>query len=100
MPLTAEASLAVDMRLHALGVPLYLVADVPDGNDGAQTFHRLLVAQDTGGAIRGAVRGDVYWGAGARAEAIAGQMKARGLLFVLLPKPLAAKLGAGKDFHP
>ncbi len=100
VPLTAEASLAVDMRLHALGVPLYLVADVPDGNDGAQTFHRLLVAQDTGGAIRGAVRGDVYWGAGARAEAIAGQMKARGLLFVLLPKPLAAKLGAGKDFHP
>ncbi|MBI1329010.1 MAG: murein transglycosylase [Alphaproteobacteria bacterium] len=99
VPLTAEASLAVDQRMHALGTPVYLVADVPNG-DGEEPFHRLLVAQDTGGAIRGAVRGDVYWGAGARAETIAGKMKARGTLFVLLPKPVAAALGSGKTYSP
>jgi membrane-bound lytic murein transglycosylase A len=44
-----------------------------------------------GGAIRGPVRGDIYWGYGSRAESIAGRMKSTGKLYVLLPKPLAAR---------
>jgi membrane-bound lytic murein transglycosylase A len=51
-----------------------------------------LVAQDTGGAIRGPVRGDVYWGAGAKAESVAGRMAHKGQLYVLLPKSVAPKL--------
>jgi membrane-bound lytic murein transglycosylase A len=51
-----------------------------------------MVAQDTGGAIRGAVRGDVFWGAGAQAENIAGRMKHPGRTWLLLPKAVAAKL--------
>ncbi|HUP22972.1 MAG TPA: murein transglycosylase A [Thermoanaerobaculia bacterium] len=55
-------------------------------------FRRLLIAQDTGGAIRGPVRGDVFWGAGERAEAIAGRMRSEGRLWVLLPRALATRL--------
>lgn len=92
--LTPLGSLAVDMRLHALGVPFYVAADGPD------PVHGLMVAQDTGGAIRGAVRGDIFFGFGAQAEARAGAMKAPGRLFVLLPHAVAAKIGAEKDFGP
>ena len=52
-------------------------------------LRRLMVAQDTGGAIKGVVRGDVFWGAGEPAEAIAGRMKGRGSIALLLPKALA-----------
>jgi membrane-bound lytic murein transglycosylase A len=92
--LTPLGSLAVDLRIHALGVPFYVAADGPD------PVHAVLVAQDTGGAIRGAVRGDIFFGFGAEAERRAGAMKAPGRLFVLLPNELAAKIGAGKDFGP
>jgi membrane-bound lytic murein transglycosylase A len=76
--LTPGRSLAVDRRFVPLGVPVFL-----DAGDGIQ---RLMVAQDTGGAISGPVRGDVFWGTGAEAEARAGPMKARGRYFLLLPK--------------
>jgi len=52
----------------------------------AKGINRLMIAQDTGGAIRGPVRGDVFWGYGAQAEFHAGQMKADGQYWVLLPK--------------
>lgn len=96
VPLTPEASLAVDLRFHGLGAPMWIDANAPaDATDAADVpFHRLVVAQDTGGAIRGPVRGDVYWGANARAESIAGRMAHKGKLFVLLPKPAAARLAA------
>jgi membrane-bound lytic murein transglycosylase A len=92
VPLIPEASLAVDLKFHALGAPMWVEANAP--SDGGQDvpFRRLVVAQDTGGAIRGPVRGDVYWGAGARAENVAGRMAHRGRLFVLLPKSVAARL--------
>lgn len=90
--LTPEASLAVDLRFHGLGAPMWIDATAPDGSGGNALFRRLLIAQDTGGAIRGPVRGDVYWGAGPRAAEIAGRMAHRGRLFVLLPKPVAARL--------
>jgi membrane-bound lytic murein transglycosylase A len=94
VPLTAGASLAVDNTLHALGVPVFLSATAPDPDSSQPelTFNRLLVAQDMGGAIRGPVRGDVFWGFGPQAESIAGRMKSTGKLYVLLPKPVAARV--------
>jgi membrane-bound lytic murein transglycosylase A len=94
VPLSAEASLAVDTRFHGLGAPMWIEAHAPAADAGKpdDDFRRLVIAQDTGGAIRGPVRGDVYWGAGKTAETIAGHMAHKGKLFVLLPKPVAAKL--------
>ncbi|MGQ0740742.1 MAG: murein transglycosylase A [Alphaproteobacteria bacterium] len=99
--LTPEASLAVDRRYHPLGVPVWVETVAPDpaaGNRERQ-FNRLLVAQDTGGAIKGAVRGDVFWGFGDLAAEIAGQMKSHGSLTVLLPKEIASRLGEGATFR-
>jgi membrane-bound lytic murein transglycosylase A len=100
VPLTPEASLAVDLTLHALGVPVWLETTVPDP-DPAQpdrTFERLMVMQDTGGAIRGPIRGDVYWGYSQDAESIAGRMRSEGRMTVLLPKAIAARLGPVVEF--
>jgi membrane-bound lytic murein transglycosylase A len=85
VPLTAGRSLAVDKRYVPLGTPVWLdtIAPWPEGEG---PLRRLLVAQDTGGAIRGPVRGDVFWGTGDRAEAIAGRMRSQGSYVVLLPK--------------
>ena len=96
VPLTPAASLAVDQHIHALGTPVYIAAVRPDAdtNRSERTFDQLLIAQDTGGAIRGPARGDVFWGFGADAESIAGRMKAEGRMFVLLPKAVAARLRA------
>ena len=91
VPLTPEASIAVDPAHHALGVPMYVVADAT--GDGGGRFSSLCIAQDTGGAIKGIARADIFWGFGARAESIAGGMKSGGNLYVLLPKVLAARIG-------
>ena len=98
--LTPGASLAVDQHLHALGAPFYVVATSPDpdATNPDRQLDRLFVAQDTGGAIKGPVRGDVFWGFGASAESIAGRMKSQGRLFVLLPKRLATLLAPYKDY--
>lgn len=87
-------SLAVDRSHFALGLPLWVAATRPTETGAAEAvpFQRLMVAQDTGGAIRGAVRGDVFWGAGAQAENIAGRMKHPGRTWLLLPKAVATKL--------
>jgi len=92
--LTPLASLAIDSRIHALGAPLYVAADGPD------PVHALTVAQDIGGAIRGAVRGDVFFGFGPEAERRAGAMKATGRLYLLLPNALAGKVGNSHDYPP
>ena len=85
--LTAGRSLAVDPRFIPFGVPVWLDTTAPFP-EGEGPLRRLMVAQDTGGAIKGVVRGDVFWGAGERAEAIAGSMKSRGRYAILLPKAL------------
>ncbi len=85
--LTPEYSLAVDRTLYAYGMPVLIEAEDPL-RPATRKFRRLMVAQDTGGAIRGPVRGDVFWGAGERAERKAGQMKSRGRMWVFLPKTL------------
>jgi membrane-bound lytic murein transglycosylase A len=79
--LTPGRSLAVDRSFVPLGVPIWL-----DAGEGADRIQRLMIAQDTGGAIRGPVRGDVFWGFGPEAEARAGTMKAEGTCYLLLPK--------------
>ncbi|MBL8510236.1 MAG: murein transglycosylase A [Betaproteobacteria bacterium] len=83
VPLTAERSIAVDTRVIPLGVPVYLATTFPNS---PQPLYRLMVAQDTGGAINGAVRADFYWGFGDSAGAQAGKMKQQGRMWVLLPK--------------
>lgn len=90
-PLTSGRSLAVDRRFHALGAPVFVDIEPVEGG-GAQPIRRLMIAQDTGGAIRGPVRGDFYWGAGAEAGEIAGRMNAQGRMFVLLPRTIVARL--------
>ncbi len=77
-------SLAVDRRFIPLGLPVWL--DATDPMSAATPLRRLLVAQDTGGAIRGPVRGDMFWGHGAAAAARAGRMKSRGRYYLLLPR--------------
>ena len=87
MPLTAGRSLAVDRRYIPLGVPVWLDTTAP-APAGTVPLRRLMIAQDTGGAIKGVVRGDVFWGAGGRAEAIAGRMNSPGRYAVLIPRAL------------
>jgi membrane-bound lytic murein transglycosylase A len=82
--LTPERSMAIDHSKMAYGIPLWV--DIPSPNQGIDPLQRMLIAQDTGGAIRGAVRGDVFWGYGARAESLAGPMKSTGRYWLLLPR--------------
>jgi len=77
--LTPRRSLAVDTSFISLGTPLWLDVEEP-------ALQRLVVAQDTGGAIKGAVRGDLFWGAGSQAEAQAGAMQGKGKYYLLFPK--------------
>ena len=87
--LTPEASIAVDTKIHPLGAPFFIETSLPRGT---AKLNRLFVAQDTGGAITGAMRADIFFGFGARAEELAGEMKQAGRMFVLLPKPVAARI--------
>jgi membrane-bound lytic murein transglycosylase A len=88
------ADMAVDARIHALGAPFFVAATGPD------PVQAVLIGADTGGAIRGAARGDVFFGSGAAAEQRAGAMNAGGRMFVLLPKAVAARLGPDKALTP
>ncbi|GJL94105.1 MAG: membrane-bound lytic murein transglycosylase A [Hyphococcus sp.] len=89
LPLTPGRSLAVDLRYHMLGAPVWVDLEPVDASG---PIRRLMVAQDTGGAIRGPVRGDFFWGSGAEAGEIAGKMKARGKMIVLTPRSVAERL--------
>ena len=82
--LTPTRSVAVDRSVIPLGAPVWLQTTLPD--EARSPFDRLMLAQDTGGAIKGHVRADVFWGRGDEAEQLAGLMKQQGRLFVLLPR--------------
>jgi membrane-bound lytic murein transglycosylase A len=86
--LTAQRSLAVDRTYIPLGIPLWLDAT---GRFIPGTTRRLVVAQDTGGAIKGPVRGDLFWGSGDAAAQQAGSMNASGHYVLLLPPAVAAR---------
>src|SRR5450830_64572 len=82
VPLTGQRSIAVDPQHIPLGAPVFLATTQPNSDAPMQ---RLVLAQDTGGAIRGAVRADYFWGFGNEAGEKAGAMKQRGMMWVLLP---------------
>ena len=87
VPVRRESSVAADPAFVPLGAPVFLQVDRPEASG-------LWIAQDTGGAIKGANRFDTFWGAGADARTIAGGMSARGTALVLLPKGTLKRLGA------
>ena len=108
--LTPLASIAVDRLYYPLGTPVWLdialTQQILDpGNETASqdytTFNNLTIAQDTGGAIRGVQRADLFWGSGPDAGASAGLMKQEGTMFALIPKNLvSAFLQAGQSDAP
>jgi len=85
LPVTERATVAVDPQFVPYGAPVFLTVDRPEANG-------LWVAQDTGGAIKGANRFDTFWGAGQQATHIAGGMSASGKALLLLPKGVAARV--------
>ncbi len=85
VPLTGQRSIAIDPQYLPLGAPVFLSTTQPNSSTLLQ---RLVMAQDTGGAIRGAIRADFFWGFGNAAGELAGRMKQKGALWILLPKVL------------
>lgn len=83
VPLTPMRSIAVDPQFIPLGAPVFLSTTRPNSD---VPLRQLVMAQDTGAAIRGAVRADLFWGFGAEAGEQAGRMKQRGVMWVLLPR--------------
>lgn len=83
VPLTPGYSIAADTKFIPQGAPVFLSTTYPLSD---QPLNRLVMAQDTGGAITGAVRADLFWGFGDEAGEQAGKMKQNGRLWVLLPK--------------
>lgn len=81
--LTAQRSIAIDPRTVPLGAPVYLATTYPRSET---PLRRLVLAQDTGGAIKGRVRADFFWGFGAEPGARAGSMRQKGALWVLWPR--------------
>jgi membrane-bound lytic murein transglycosylase A len=86
-PVTPRATVAADPKFVPLGASVFLQLDRPEASG-------LWVAQDTGGAIKGANRFDTFWGAGEEAATIAGGMQGHGRAWVLVPKGTLARLGA------
>ena len=88
VPLTPQRSIAIDAQFLPLGAPIFLATTQPNSEAPLQ---RLMMAQDTGGAIRNAVRADFFWGFGTFAGEQAGKMKQRGMMWVLLPRSAAPR---------
>jgi membrane-bound lytic murein transglycosylase A len=86
VPLTPERSIAVDARVVPLGVPVWISTTWPNAAD---PLNRLVMAQDTGGAINGGVRADFFWGFGDAAGQQAGRMRQSGRMWILMPKGVA-----------
>jgi membrane-bound lytic murein transglycosylase A len=88
--LSEKRSVAIDAQFLPLGAPIFINTTEPNSD---VPLKRLMMAQDTGGAIRGAVRADFFWGFGNQAGDMAGRMKQRGMLWVLWPKLANTPLG-------
>ncbi len=84
--LTPRRSMAVDRAFVAASTPIWVDTRAPDAKGAVRPWRQLLVAQDTGEGIRGAVRGDIYWGHDAEATDIAGHMGGKGRYWLLLPR--------------
>jgi membrane-bound lytic murein transglycosylase A len=89
IPLSAGRSIAVDKALHVYGTPFFIAADLPIASARADTpFRRTMIAQDTGSAIVGPARADLYFGAGDEAGLVAGRVRQPGQFAMLLPRDL------------
>ncbi len=89
IPLSAGRSIAVDKALHVYGTPFFIAADLPIASAQPNTvFRRTMIAQDTGSAIVGPARADLYFGAGEQAGAVAGRVRQPGRFAMLLPRDL------------
>jgi len=85
--LTADRSIAVDRGLHVYGTPFWIDAELPLTNEAElKSFRRLMLAQDTGGAIVGPARADIYFGAGIEAGAVAGRLRHPGIFYIFVPR--------------
>ncbi|MCF8475609.1 MAG: MltA domain-containing protein [Pseudolabrys sp.] len=92
VPLTAGRSIAVDKSIHVYGTPVWIDAELPIASEAPETkFQRLMVAQDTGSAIIGPARADIYFGAGEEVGLVAGRIKQHGQFVMLVPQALAVK---------
>jgi membrane-bound lytic murein transglycosylase A len=89
VPLTPSRSIAVDRALHVYGTPFFIQAELAIATEKSDTkFRKLMIAQDTGSAIVGPARADIYFGAGAEAGQIAGRIKNPGRFVMLMPRTL------------
>lgn len=89
VPLTPGRSIAVDKALHVYGTPFFIEGELPIESERSKTpFRRLMIAQDTGSAIVGPARADLYFGAGAEAGKVAGRLKQSMRFVILMPKSL------------
>jgi membrane-bound lytic murein transglycosylase A len=89
IPLTPGRSIAVDKSLHVYGTPFFIEGELPIESEKSRTpFRRLMIAQDTGSAITGPARADLYFGAGADAGKVAGRLKQNARFVMLVPKSL------------
>ena len=89
IPLTPGRSIAVDKSLHVYGTPFFITGELPIESEKSKTpFHRLMIAQDTGSAIVGPARADLYFGAGAEAGRISGRLKQNIQFVMLVPRSL------------
>src|SRR5246500_4916921 len=87
VPLTPGRSIAVDKALHVYGTPFFIEGELPiDSAQSKTPFHRLMIAQDTGSAIVGPARADLYFGAGADAGKVSGRLKHAMHFVMLVPK--------------
>jgi membrane-bound lytic murein transglycosylase A len=84
VPLTSQRSVAIDPAVVPLGSPVYIATTWPSSGG---PLNRLVLAQDTGGAIRGPIRADFFWGSGDQAALEAGRMRQPLKMWVLLPRP-------------
>jgi membrane-bound lytic murein transglycosylase A len=99
--LTADRSIAVDRSLHVYGTPFWIEAELPIENESAATpFRRLMLAQDTGGAIVGPARADIYFGAGVEAGMVAGRLRHPGTFYMLVPNSVAPEKVDGVPMPP
>jgi len=92
--LTAGRSIAVDPQFVPLGAPVFLATTQPNSDVPLQ---RLVMAQDTGGAIRGILRADLFWGFGDAAGESAGRMRQQGSMWILWPRDTAFPLQAASE---
>ncbi len=92
VPLTANHSIAVDDEVIPYGLPIWLESYIKNKNRNKDTYHNLLISQDTGTAITGTIRGDVFFGYGKDAEEKASYMASKGRYYILLPRNIVDKL--------